>query len=526
MKVLLVDDDRFVIEALKRGIDWNALGISDVFTAFDIINARMILKSEHIDLLLSDIDMPHGSGLELLSGMRDEGIDIPAIFLTNYADFSYAQKALELKSFHYFLKPIDFAQLTEIIKKALAESAAGYTDTRNALAEMWRSYIMERNRSYEEFVKETLRLYPKLSGLKGYACILLNIYPYTIDENNELKKKHSDEPECGKILFDLLSSVYGAAFADLNVFIPTDSEACRYFTLLPLSKEYDNAANERITRDTREIIGIINKRLGYSCSFYILSPASLKDVPDSFIKLTEFNTGYPGNTDRVFMISPSTDVPYRTPPVYDKELAIHALETGELERFKQLSMDYLYTAASRNSVTGAVITDFHIEFNQIIYSYLLDKGIMASKLFQNETFHFLNKNLQLSSYYMELYIKYTVNMLHRYLDESGSDENVSVMLLKYVDDHFCEDISREDLSDMFFFDPDYITRIFKKETGMSYKNYVIDKRLTLACKLLTETGDPVHEISLRVGYDNYSYFTRLFKKTYGVTPAEFRSNSE
>ena len=61
---------------------------------------------------------------------------------------------------------------------------------------------------------------------------------------------------------------------------------------------------------------------------------------------------------------------------------------------------------------------------------------------------------------------------------------------------------------------------------MSYKNYVIDKRLTLACKLLTETGDPVHEISLRVGYDNYSYFTRLFKKTYGVTPAEFRSDSE
>ena len=114
MNVLLVDDDRFVIAALQKGIVWESLGITGVFTAGEINSAKEIMAKEKIDLLLSDIDMPHGTGLELLSYLREQGNKVPTIFLTNYADFSYAQKAIELKSFHYFLKPIDYAELTRI----------------------------------------------------------------------------------------------------------------------------------------------------------------------------------------------------------------------------------------------------------------------------------------------------------------------------------------------------------------------------------------------------------------------------
>ena len=79
---------------------------------------------------------------------------------------------------------------------------------------------------------------------------------------------------------------------------------------------------------------------------------------------------------------------------------------------------------------------------------------------------------------------------------------------------------------MFFFDPDYITKIFKKETGFSYKNYVIEKRLSLAKKLLTETDYSIHDIALHDGYDNYSYFTRLFKKSFGMTPVASRNQKD
>ncbi|MBQ6416858.1 MAG: response regulator, partial [Butyrivibrio sp.] len=88
MNVLLVDDDRFVIAALQKGIAWESLGFTEVFTAGEINSAKEIINSNKIDLLLSDIDMPHGTGLDLLSFLREQGNKVPTIFLTNYADFS------------------------------------------------------------------------------------------------------------------------------------------------------------------------------------------------------------------------------------------------------------------------------------------------------------------------------------------------------------------------------------------------------------------------------------------------------
>ena len=67
MNVLLVDDDRFVIAALMKCIHWKELGFDQVFTAYNITEARTIIEQNTIDLLLSDIDMPNGSGLDLLS---------------------------------------------------------------------------------------------------------------------------------------------------------------------------------------------------------------------------------------------------------------------------------------------------------------------------------------------------------------------------------------------------------------------------------------------------------------------------
>lgn len=121
MTVLLVDDNRLVINALKLRIDWEALGVSEVLTAQNITKAQQIFSEVKVDIMVCDIEMPQGSGLELLAWMRDEGYTSRTIFLTSYADFNYAQKAIELQSFDYFLKPIAFDKLTAILQKAIAK---------------------------------------------------------------------------------------------------------------------------------------------------------------------------------------------------------------------------------------------------------------------------------------------------------------------------------------------------------------------------------------------------------------------
>ena len=106
LTILLVDDDQILTEKTKNSLNWDSLGIGMVFTANNIHEAKGILKVYKVDILLCDVDMPMGSGLELVEWIREEGMEIKCIFLSSYANFTYAQKALRLGSVNYLLKPI------------------------------------------------------------------------------------------------------------------------------------------------------------------------------------------------------------------------------------------------------------------------------------------------------------------------------------------------------------------------------------------------------------------------------------
>ena len=122
MNALLVDDDRYFVAALREKIDWPSLGIEEVYSAYNIRGAREIIERHAIRVMLCDIEMPQGSGLELLAWIRERAYPVQAIFLTNYADFHYAQKALELQSLDYYLKPVALDKLYPGIAKAVGRA--------------------------------------------------------------------------------------------------------------------------------------------------------------------------------------------------------------------------------------------------------------------------------------------------------------------------------------------------------------------------------------------------------------------
>ncbi len=394
MNVLLVDDDRFVIAALQKGIDWESLGIKQVFTAYDIQKAQEILSESSIDLLLSDIDMPHGSGLDLLGIIREQGNRIPTIFLTNYADFSYAKRALELRSFHYFLKPIDYPELTRIIKKALEESRQETGDLKEALSALWCDYLLTSRITDRAFIQDITKLLPSLDKNTSYISALIQIYGNT------------DRWEATGRIGRILESVLGADYAEFGALLPYQSGE---FLLLALIPVRDSKDGQQLIRPViSEALSMIRKEIALPVRILLSGEKKIQELREA------------------------------------------------VESFESL----------------------------LAMPYEEARGIV-------------------------------------YVDEEASTN-----LIQYVDAHFTEDMSREHLSELFYFDQDYITRLFKKETGMSFKNYVIEKRLRLAKDLLLDTDEPINMISQKVGYDNYSYFTRLFKKSFGVTPVEFRGDGQ
>ena len=93
---------------------------------------------------------------------------------------------------------------------------------------------------------------------------------------------------------------------------------------------------------------------------------------------------------------------------------------------------------------------------------------------------------------------------------------------EYIDAHLEQDLTRAHLSRIVYLNPDYLARLFKKELGVSLGQYIKDRRMEKACHALVETRMAVSRIAGMVGYDNYSYFIKLFREQFGMTPVEYR----
>ena len=91
MKLLLVDDEEYVIESIKRNLDLTETGVSEVCTAFSVQQAKNIMEMVDIDIVISDIVMPGGTGFDFVEWVRKEELKVQVIFLTSYAEFDYAR---------------------------------------------------------------------------------------------------------------------------------------------------------------------------------------------------------------------------------------------------------------------------------------------------------------------------------------------------------------------------------------------------------------------------------------------------
>lgn len=120
--VLIVDDDYITIEGLKQYIDWEKCKVKEVYTAMSARRAKEIIENKQIDVLITDIEMPGDSGIDLLKWINQNQKDLVCIFLTSYADFSYAREAVKQKAYLYLLKPSPIEEMEEAVISAMTEA--------------------------------------------------------------------------------------------------------------------------------------------------------------------------------------------------------------------------------------------------------------------------------------------------------------------------------------------------------------------------------------------------------------------
>lgn len=125
MNLLVVDDEYYIVKGIVSSIRRDVLGIDEIFTAYSADQARKVIEKEVIDLLITDIEMPRGSGLELIEWLQTQDRHILTLILTGHPRFDYAQKAVMMHCFSYLLKPVDPRTLEQELRRALAAHSSG-----------------------------------------------------------------------------------------------------------------------------------------------------------------------------------------------------------------------------------------------------------------------------------------------------------------------------------------------------------------------------------------------------------------
>ncbi len=117
MNVILVDDEEVAVNALKRRVDWKKYGVDEVYIAHSMQEAQDLFREKVIDVMLSDIEMPQGSGLDLYEWVKIYYPAVECVYVTCHPEFEYMRRALQLGSADYILKPIDYEELDEVLSK-------------------------------------------------------------------------------------------------------------------------------------------------------------------------------------------------------------------------------------------------------------------------------------------------------------------------------------------------------------------------------------------------------------------------
>ena len=525
MNALIVDDDRFIVGALAAKMDWESLCVEHVFQAFNIRQAQKIFEEQEIHILISDIRMPQGSGLDLLSWVRERDKDVEAIFLTNYAQFHYAQKALELQSLDFFLKPVAFEKLYPVLKKAVEriQSKRGSFLSRQTARQVEENKARLKDHFWQQLLTGTFKG-PQEVGAAARESLLA--YEST-DCFLPVLLRAFDVPGCASgqqaIAFThRLPEIFDQTVGQLPVRLEHIAGSVFPKCAVLIADLKSRVSGEDLQKGFCGLANRLRSACGFEFEGLIGHPAPLFDLADLVKNMRQDSTlRLDGRGLTAFYHASANPAGY-TPPGLEELSA--ALSSMDVPRIHHYIADCIHELERQIGSYAPAFRAFRLDFQQMVFSFLHGKGIEAHRMFEDEEYVRLEQNSMESIEDLRCYLSNLVNRAVMQVRSTGLPDSVAGALVQYIADNLDKDLSRSELAGHVFMNADYMSRLFKQETGIPMGQYIRDKRIEAAKKHLECSGDSIHEIAGKVGYSNYSLFTKTFREVTGQTPMEYRKH--
>lgn len=522
ISILIVDDDKLLVDKLEETVQWEKTGISMVFTAYNIRQAQKLLSEFPIRLLLCDIDMPQGSGLELLEWIRSCRMETECIFLSSYANFAYAQKALRLSTREYLLKPISNQDLENVLQKIvreIREEAKEEESTKKGRnkEQFWEEFFRDpagQERLMEQAVREGR--YERDDSL-----FLETIKIFADDKDINYKK---DLSLFNFVIRNITVEFFEKKNLELDAVVPvSDYEWAMVFR--------KSGETQLFLEASKELKSHLNKILPQRSRMYIGAEHKVTKAAEGWKKIELMEKNILPGEDGILMERDLAETNvcfdrgnYEIPPW---EIWQKALESPEQTAdVCENVCHFLEDAFDRQVLTIGNLERFLKEMEQMIYCWLGERQMSFSQLFDSREFDRKEKEAYNSLNATLAFVRWVFETLKGSSRYGRNQEDVVSTVKEYIERHLDEELSRGLLAREVYLSEDYVSKLFKATTGMSIPAYIAARRIEKARDYLAHSGLPVSRIALEVGYSNFSYFSKTFRDLTGMTPNEYRSQAE
>ena len=534
IEVLLVDDETYVTESLHATIPWADLGVEQVYQAASPSEALRIMEEQSIDVLVPDIRMQEMNGLQLIELVAERWPDTRCLLLTGHSDFEYAKKAIQLQAVDYLLKPVvdeDFIKSLSACIASLREEWEKADQFHQLVYTMKSDYsVLKQNLLQELLLGRQLTAASIAAKLEQYEvkarpddsamllAVQLGVYFTGMDHQSVSLMEFA----IGNIAEDIFAEPYrvwhGKAPHDCLAIIVSaspdgDSSVFRKERIRSLGIQFQETVG-----------GYLKGNISIVVSDWFHFPQELAGMYRS--AQSAMHRLHQQDAYLVFL----EDMPERratgikaVEELYKPPTLIQLLESGQWDGAEE-KLRVLFEALAGAQVSREQLYEVFLSVSNA-YLYIANKrGIDLFSQDGGGVDLMLDRSMLQSTDKLQAWSDSTLGMLR---SEWAEDERYNKNhIIKQVQELVLGDLGSETsvktIADKVFLHPVYLSKIYKSETGESLGDYIIRMRMEKAVYMLKSTNKKIYEITSELGYQNPQYFSKVFKKHYGMTPNEFR----
>lgn len=502
--VLIVDDESAIKRGLQQLIPKIAPNCVIDATASDGLEAIELVKQSHPDIVITDIKMPGYNGLELSRYLYENYPEIKIIMLTGFADFAYAQAAINYRVCEFLLKPTSKDKLFEAIAKAQKE----IREEREQSGILKQNIVLFREKTLQEIVAGV--------PLDDFGDAYNKYFPQNIEHYFCVAFKSKSTMAKAKNNLTLIRNILEQQLEDHFIFRYGDTINCLYLISPPL-----NTAYEKVKLFAEEIIKLCRSLYDAPIIAGISSlKRTLSSLPVANSEALEalLSTFFVAQPICYYSSLPKRD----NLPQPDYRKTLYALEKcidhQEYEEASGIITQLFYTFPNQN-ISPAHVRYISGQILYILYRAAIRDELNGIDLSTMSTMDSSSTANELES----LLLGILGNIEHEATHARKNMNHIIKRTLQYIDRHLSEDISLEAISEVVNTNPSYLSRVFKKECGETLTEYTSRRRIEKAKELLLQPDQLVYQVSKLVGFNDPAYFSTIFKKYTGVSPKEYKN---